>query len=79
MLRTCDGNDPNLVNSQGDPCACGLIFDDVLMEVVYPHRVLLSRAEKDDLIQDLWDKVQSAPGAPYVWGSGPPTERSTTE
>lgn len=75
MIRTCDGTDPNLVNSQGKPCDCGLTFDDVELMVIHPHMAILSRAEKDDL----WDKVQASVGVPYVWGSGPPTERSTTE
>jgi hypothetical protein len=75
MLRTCDGSDPNLVNSNGGPCDCGLIFDDVELMVIYPHQPIMSRAEKDDL----WGKVQAALGVPYVWGSAAPTERSTIE
>jgi hypothetical protein len=44
MMRTCDGNDPNLVKYvPGDkedvavPCDCGLTFDDVYHMVIYPH------------------------------------------
>lgn len=75
MLRTCDGNDPNLVDQNGAPCDCGLIFDDVGREVIYPHRQILSRSEKDAL----WDKVHASPGVAYVWQSGSPTERVDPE
>lgn len=75
MMRTCDGTDPNLVDRQGLPCDCGLIFDDVEMEVVYPHTQILGRAEKDALIE----KVLSAPGSAYVWRTGPPSERVEPE
>lgn len=75
MLRTCDGTDTLLVGPAGGPCNCELTFDDVELTVIYPHTAILSRSEKNDL----WDKVQAAVGVPYVWGSGPPTERSTTE
>lgn len=75
MLRTCDGNDPNLVRPDGQPCDCGLIFDDVELTVVYPHTQILGRAEKDAL----WEKVHVSPGSPYVWGSGSPTERAELE
>jgi len=75
MLRTCDGNDPNLVDRDGNPCDCGLIFDDVECMVVYPHAAILDRAAKDEL----WDKVHSSAGVPYVWGCGCPTERAEIE
>lgn len=75
MLRTCDGTDPLLIDSQGDPCECGMIFDDVELTVIYPHHQILSREEKDRL----WDKVQASAGVPYVWGSAAPTERLTIE
>lgn len=75
MIRTCDGTDPNLRGRDGGSCDCGLIFDDVDMTVTYPHTQILGRAEKDAL----WDKVHVAPGAPYVWGSGSPTEKAELE
>lgn len=75
MIRECDGTDPNLVDFDGEPCDCGLIFDDVEMTVIYPHTPILSRAEKDAL----WEKVQVSLGVPYIWGSGPVTERSSIE
>jgi len=75
MIRTCDGTDPNLVNGNGDPCDCGLIFDDVELAVVYPHTQILGRAEKDAL----WEKVHMAPGVPYVWRSGGSTARAELE
>jgi hypothetical protein len=79
MIRTCDGTDPNLVDREGNPCDCGLIFDDVEMTVVYPHTQILGRAEKDALMEDLWNKVHVAPGVSYVWGTGSPTERAELE
>jgi hypothetical protein len=75
VLRTCDGTDPNLVDRDGAPCDCGLIFDDVELIVVYPHQPIMSRTEKDEL----WDKVRVTPEAAYIWGSGSPTERVDPE
>jgi hypothetical protein len=75
MIRTCDGSDPNLVDRDGAPCDCGLIFDDVELMVIYPHSQIMGRAEKDAL----WDKVHSSVGVPYVWGSASPTERAEIE
>jgi len=51
MIRHCDGTDPNLITWSAEtltresasvrvPCACGLTFDDVSREVVYPHKVI---------------------------------------
>lgn len=37
MIRRCDGNDPNLWDENGDPCACGRVFDDVDRATIYPH------------------------------------------
>lgn len=52
MTRRCNGEDPNLmqiVDEDGNrvrrptarttekPCDCGLVFDDVRREVVWPH------------------------------------------
>lgn len=75
MMRICDGTDPNLVDQYGVPCSCGLTFDDVDTEVVYPHTRIPDREEKSAL----WDKVQASIGVPYVWGSGTPTERAELE
>jgi hypothetical protein len=75
MIRSCDGTDPDLVNGDGEPCDCGLIFDDVECMVIYPHTAILGRAEKDAL----WDKVQASIGVPYVWGTASPTERVELE
>jgi hypothetical protein len=75
VIRTCDGTDPNLVDSEGRPCDCGLIFDDVECRVTYPHHHISGGTEKDAL----WDKVRVAAGVPYVWGTAAPTERSTIE
>jgi hypothetical protein len=65
MIRTCDGTDPNLVDPEGGPCGCGLTFDDVDLTVIFPHHRIPGRDEKEAL----WDKVQSAAGVPYVWGT----------
>lgn len=37
MNRVCDGNDPNLLDADREPCRCGLRFDDVDRSVIYPH------------------------------------------
>lgn len=38
MIRHCDGNDPNLLGSDGTtPCNCGRTFDDVRYMVTFPH------------------------------------------
>ena len=47
MIRHCDGNDPHLTGGDGEPCHCGITFDDVEYEVIYPHRRIPSRAEKE--------------------------------
>lgn len=75
MIRTCDGTDPNLVDQYGIPCSCGLTFDDVEAEVVYPHTRILSREEKDRLM----DQVYVDLGVPYIWRSGASTERAELE
>lgn len=38
MMRKCDGTDPNLHDEHGQPCTCGLRFDDVDRTVIYPHQ-----------------------------------------
>ena len=41
MIRRCNGTDPNLLGMGGKvPCGCGLEFDDVEREVIYPHRLI---------------------------------------
>jgi hypothetical protein len=37
MIRHCDGTDPNLQAQDGEPCSCGLRFDDVDRMVIFPH------------------------------------------
>jgi hypothetical protein len=37
MMRRCDGTDPNLLDEDREPCACGLVFDEVDRMVIYPH------------------------------------------
>ncbi|HEX3643137.1 MAG TPA: hypothetical protein VHV10_17765 [Ktedonobacteraceae bacterium] len=37
MIRHCDGNDPNLIDEDQNPCRCGKTFDDVYYMTVYPH------------------------------------------
>jgi len=37
MIRACDGSDPNLHDQDGQPCVCGLVFDDVRRLTVWPH------------------------------------------
>lgn len=41
MQRTCDGTDPNLLDIVGDPCNCGMTFDDVDRTVIYPHLLIV--------------------------------------
>jgi hypothetical protein len=61
MLRTCDGTDPNLVDPAGQPCACGMTFEDVDRAVIWPHQRVLSRAEKQREI-DYWaDRLHLPP------------------
>lgn len=59
MMRHCDGNDPTLVteslNIETDsyewlPCKCGLAFDDVTNSVIFPHVRLLTRVEKEAIL-----------------------------
>jgi len=40
MMRRCDGTDPNLVDEDKKPCACGAVFDDVEWMVIYPHQAV---------------------------------------
>ena len=48
MIRTCNGTDPNLLgdSATGDPCTCGLTFNDVLRSVVHPHVFLPTAADR---------------------------------
>ena len=82
MIRACDGTDPNLIDQAGDPCDCGLIFDDVGRSMVFPHaqiplrsgrvrRLARPKSSEDDA---LYEKVHASIGVPYVWNSGPPAE-----
>lgn len=45
MIRTCDGTDPNLAGEDGEPCACGMTFDDVRRRVVWPHEPVNAAAD----------------------------------
>jgi hypothetical protein len=49
LKRTCDGKDDSLVSVEGEPCACGLTFDDAERMVIWPHQLLLTREEKEQL------------------------------
>lgn len=62
MIRTCDGTDRNLLHEQvarvaqsgqetmsWEPCACGLVFDDVERLVIYPHYFIPTAEEKAEL------------------------------
>lgn len=51
MIRTCDGTDPNLTGADGNPCECGLVFDDVRYMVAFPHLYIPTHEEKDALIK----------------------------
>lgn len=64
MIRTCDGNDPNLKREQVDrisasgqestkwvPCDCGTTFDDVERLTVYPHYAIPAREDKEALLK----------------------------
>ena len=63
MMRHCVGTDPNLilvlhrktelgidVEREIVPCKCGMIFDDVEREVVYPHNVIGPKPTPDQVI-----------------------------
>lgn len=61
MMRKCDGTDQFLVkpvDGNFERCDCGLEFDDINHNVIYPHDRIPTRAEKAEfmkLIQDnLW-------------------------
>lgn len=49
MIRKCDGKDETLQGVEGGACACGLTFDDAERMVLWPHRALLSRDEREQL------------------------------
>jgi hypothetical protein len=53
MIRFCNGFDPNLTDSSGHPCRCGLVFDDVAHSTVYPHQYIPTREEKEKLMDVL--------------------------
>jgi hypothetical protein len=46
VIRRCDGADEYLVDQAGEPCACGLEFDDVETSVVWPHERIPPVGEK---------------------------------
>jgi len=58
MIRTCDGMDPNLTDEQGEPCKCGLVFDDVEYTVVYPHSYIPTREEKEAIVKRLGEQIK---------------------
>jgi len=37
VIRVCDGNDPNLLDADRNPCRCSLRLDDVELMTIYPH------------------------------------------
>lgn len=53
MIRTCSGDDPNLVGADGRACRCGRTFDDVEREVIYPHAAIWTREAKAALLERL--------------------------
>jgi hypothetical protein len=56
MIRTCDGTDPNLLDSglrTAGPCACGLTFDDVDRSVIHPHVFIPTADDKAALAEAL--------------------------
>lgn len=52
-MRHCDGTDPNLVDLYGNPCSCGLTFDDVDHLVLYPHARITTQEEKQLIIKQM--------------------------
>jgi len=58
MIRTCDGTDSNLTDEQGEPCKCGLVFDDVEYMVVYPHSYIPTREEKEAIVKRLGEQIK---------------------
>jgi hypothetical protein len=52
-MRTCNGDDPNLVGEDGQACRCGFSFDDVVRQVVYPHAAIWTQKAKQDLMERL--------------------------
>jgi hypothetical protein len=68
VIRTCSGQDPNLITEDGLPCACGLTFDDVERMVIFPHRELppkRSLEELEALVPGLREYLDRAIGEPY--------------
>jgi len=53
MIRNCDGKDDTLPGVDGEPCACGLSFDDAERMVIWPHEKLLTLEEKEKLAKEL--------------------------
>lgn len=72
MIRTCDGSDPNLIRYMHPeigkisiPCNCGLRFNDVEREVIYPHRLLAGKMTEAEVKQTL-DLLRSFRHGPNV-------------
>lgn len=58
MIRNCDGTDEFLIGEDGRPCRCGATFDDVDHVTIYPHNVILTREERQELIRSLTEGIQ---------------------
>lgn len=68
MIRTCNGQDPNLLDGPcGGPCACGLVFDDVRRSTIHPHVFIPTHEEKAKLLATLeeifQEPVPASPGS----------------
>lgn len=55
MLRVCNGQDPNLLDRNGQADACGLTFDDVERSVIHPHVFIPTQEEKAAMLASLED------------------------
>jgi hypothetical protein len=57
VIRTCDGNDPNLIRvprtEEREPCRCGRTFNDEDHSTVWPHIKILTRGERATLLESL--------------------------
>lgn len=47
MIRHCDGTDVYLTTKDGEPCSCGLVFDDVARMVIFPHPTIVKPSEQE--------------------------------
>jgi hypothetical protein len=63
MMRKCDGTDPNLLRD-GQPCDCGLAFDDVTRMVIYPHNLVHGGRTPEQLAEHIEQLDRMFPGWP---------------